>query len=676
MNYGTADENRGDGDGKGRYCHRGSSFHSRECTTAIATHSGSCLHCADRSSPPLVSVIMNVRNGGASLRQALDSVMAQTFKDWELIIWNDCSTDDSARIVAEFPQERIRHFVTSENASLGRARNQAIREAQGEWLAFLDQDDIWLPDKLSRQMALAGDDARVGLIYGRTVMFSRRGRERDFDHRHEFQPLPEGDIFERLFIDSCFISMSSAVVRRAAVQDIGEIPEFIRVIPDYYLFLATARRWKARAVQEVVCRYRLHSASMSADCGVRMQEEALLLVESWAHCLQPRLAARRRTVHSTVLAFEQMRRARTAGRGLVRLLSHGSLRFLLSRPFARLFRVIRRRVRRPYWVQSHRPLAAASETAYPKTLSVIVVNWNVCDLLRDCLRSLCEQMRLPRDAWELIVVDNASTDGSAEMLQQQFPDATLLFNRENVGFGKANNQALRICRGRYVLLLNPDTVVLDQAVDKMLTLMHERGDIAALGCRLIGGDGHFQRWTGGSLPTLGNIACHFLFLYKVLPAPILPPPLYLESDPTHDLEVEWVSGTCMLLRHEAIGEQVFDERFFMYGEDLDLCDRLTRAGWKVVYTPRAHIVHYDGRSLERQSPDVQFTKLRSLREVFAGRHRRSSVMLYDLVVVAGFVMRSVGFGLADLAKPGRGYEKRAAKSRLRLGEAVRALIRR
>jgi GT2 family glycosyltransferase len=625
---------------------------------------------------PRVSIIVNVHNGSTTLRQALDSVLTQTFKDWELLIWNDSSTDDSVRIIEEYPPDRIRYFTSPEKGSLGRARNLAIREARGEWIAFLDQDDIWLPDKLSRQMALGDDGPDVGLVYGRTVMFTPGGSERDFDHRHEFQPLPEGDIFERLFIDSCFIAMSSAVLRRSAIEEIGEIPEFVRVIPDYYLFLGVARNHKARAVQDVVCRYRVHPGSMSLVTGAAIQQEALLLVDAWAHRLEPPLAARRRTVHSTVLAFEEMQRIRTLGRGIMRLITRGSVPFLLSRPFARAFRAMRRRVRRPYWTTLRSERSAVPGTDYPITLSVIVVNWNVRDLLRECLISLRKQMCLPQSAWELIVVDNASTDGSDEMLRHQFPEATLLLNRENVGFGRANNQAFHICRGRYLLLLNPDTVVLDHAVDEMVALMQERGDVAALGCRLIGGDGLFQRWTGGSLPTMGNVACHFLLLYKTLPAAILPPPLYLENDPAHDLEVEWVSGTCMLLRREAIGEQIFDERFFMYGEDLELCDRLTRAGWKVVYTPRAQILHYDGRSLERQSPEVQFTKLRSLREVFAGRNRSSFVILYDVVVAMGFVMRSVGFALANFAKPGRGYEKHAAKSRLWLGEAVRALVRR
>src|ERR1035438_9559466 len=154
---------------------------------------------------PSVSIIINVRNGASTLREALESVLRQTFDDWELIVWDDCSTDESAQIVAELKDHRIRYFLSPQETSLGKARSDAIRHATGAWLAFLDQDDIWLPHKLKKQMALADDT--IGLIYGRTVRFYPSGLERDYDQAHEFTLLPEGDIFKQLFTDSCFIAM-------------------------------------------------------------------------------------------------------------------------------------------------------------------------------------------------------------------------------------------------------------------------------------------------------------------------------------------------------------------------------------------------------------------------------------------------------------------------------------
>jgi glycosyltransferase involved in cell wall biosynthesis len=298
---------------------------------------------------PRVSIIMNVRNGAAYLRESLDSVLAQTYSDWELIIWDDRSTDESANIVAEYRDERICYILSPEDTPLGPARDRAIRQAKGEWLAFLDQDDIWLPNKLEKQMALADDEPKPGLIYGRTIVFGGQQRERDFDHRHEFQLLPEGAIFRRLFIDSCFISMSSAVLLRSAVEELGGIPDSIRVIPDYYLFTAVARRYPAVAVQEVVCRYRLHPGSLTNSNASRVQEEIVNLIEMWAPHLDPALVAHRLRVHHTVWAFAEMQHLATFARGVFRLLTRGSVSYFLSRPFARAFRATRRRVQRPCW---------------------------------------------------------------------------------------------------------------------------------------------------------------------------------------------------------------------------------------------------------------------------------------------------------------------------------------
>ncbi len=199
------------------------------------------------------------------------------------------------RLSASIDDRRIRYYLSPDETPLGKARDSAIRQASGEWLAFIDQDDIWLPRKLEKQMALAGPS--VGIIYGRAVLFdSSRGNLRDYDYAHEFQALPEGDIFTELFRHACFIAMSSAVLRRTAVEEIGGIPESIEITPDYFLYVALARRYQARAVQDVVCRYRLHSGSMlgSQRHRLRLQSEPLSVVNQWAGEIEPRVGAYRR----------------------------------------------------------------------------------------------------------------------------------------------------------------------------------------------------------------------------------------------------------------------------------------------------------------------------------------------------------------------------------------------
>jgi glycosyltransferase involved in cell wall biosynthesis len=296
---------------------------------------------------PLVTAIINVRNGADTLREAIESVIAQTFRDWELIVWDDRSTDSSASVVSGFKDPRIRYVLAPEDVPLGKARNDAIRAATGEWIAFLDQDDIWLPHKLAKQISLAEEG--VGLIYGRTVRFYVDGWQRDYDHAHEYKLLPEDDIFKFLFTKSCFIAMSSAMFRRSAVESIGGVPETIRIIPDYYLYVAVARRYRVRAVQEVVARYRMHSDSMSHTLALEMHREVFWLIAKWAAELDAETVALCYRRHHTAIALEEMRAGATFPAGLKRLLTRGSVASQAARPFFFVFHVLRRSLWPPYW---------------------------------------------------------------------------------------------------------------------------------------------------------------------------------------------------------------------------------------------------------------------------------------------------------------------------------------
>ena len=139
-------------------------------------------------------------------------------------------------------------------------------------------------------------------------------------------------------------------------------------------------------------------------------------------------------------------------------------------------------------------------------LSVIIVSWNVRDLLLNCLRSLREQMQLSPSEWEVIIVDNGSSDGTVEAVRQLEPGAQVIANPDNPGFGRANNQAYRLARGKIVLLLNPDTVIRERAVDRLLAKLEEYPRAGIIGCRLLNPDLTFQRWTGGRLPRHRQVA--------------------------------------------------------------------------------------------------------------------------------------------------------------------------
>jgi N-acetylglucosaminyl-diphospho-decaprenol L-rhamnosyltransferase len=645
---------------------------------------------------PRVSIVLNVRNGDAFLRETMDRVLAQSFTDWELIAWDDRSTDQSAAIIRSYRDPRIRYFLSPGDTPLGRARESAIRQARGKWLAFVDQDDLWLPDKLERQIAEIDCDGGkdLGIVYGRTVAFTSQGKERDFDIVHEFAALPEGNILVELFRGSCFIAISSAMLLRAAVEEVGGIPDQFQVSCDYFLFTEIASRYRARAVQEVVCRYRLHQSSLSHTGRSKAHQEAMLVVDRWAKVIGPRMAAWRYRVHSNVLAFDEIGQWRTLIPGMCRLALHGSILRLVTRPMARSYRAFRRKFLPPPWIVRYRDKfrvsqgmesnilprlpAPAARTAEPAmttlTLSVIIVNWKVCGLLRECLSTLYRETRLEPSLWETIVVDNASDDGTPEMIRCEFPAVVLQANDANVGFAKANNQAFGCCRGEYILLLNPDTIVLPGSVDRMIAIISGSPDVAALGCRLLNTDGSLQRFTGGNPPGILNVACFYLFANRLLPGRLLPPPLFLENEPADDAAVGWVSGACMLLRRKAFHDTIFDERFFMYGEDLHLCQRLGAAGWKVVYTPNVEIVHHGGCSLGLQSPALRARNLLGLREVYLNHSGFSSAWLFDLTMSMAFLIRSIAFEIASRARPGGGFGGRASASRHLLGEAVRLLL--
>ena len=242
-------------------------------------------------------------------------------------------------------------------------------------------------------------------------------------------------------------------------------------------------------------------------------------------------------------------------------------------------------------------------------LSVIIVNWNTKALLQNCLRSLlAAEGYIP----ETIVVDNASTDGSSEMVVREFSQVKLIRNSANVGFSTASNQGIRASTRRYVLLLNSDTIVPEGAPEKLTRFIDDHPEAGACGPRLVRPDGTPQPYAFGGDPTLGYLLARGLnrqLLHR-----------YLHDWATDTVqEVDWVSGACLMMRREAIDQVgLLDENIFMYFEDNDWCLRIRQAGWKVYYNPKVEIVHLGGQSLA-QNPEAQRAYYRSL-DYFYRKH--------------------------------------------------------
>lgn len=279
------------------------------------------------------SVVMNVYNGAPYLHEAIGSVLAQKFTDWELILWDDCSTDNSAAICQEYQDPRVRVLTQERNGGLGHARNGAVAAARGEWVAFLDQDDIWTPDKLRRQNALIEADrtGRLALVYGRTMRFNAAGLETPFDPWFAPGKLPEGEIFSLLLAKPSFIALSSAAFRTDVLRALGPVPARIRFCTDYYLSLMVSRRHTTACVQTACCRYRVHEASMTHVFRRPIHEEILSIVEQAAQPAHQRIVRRRRQVHETWIGLEQFRAGHRRA-GLARILRSGSVAYLALRP--------------------------------------------------------------------------------------------------------------------------------------------------------------------------------------------------------------------------------------------------------------------------------------------------------------------------------------------------------
>jgi GT2 family glycosyltransferase len=190
---------------------------------------------------------------------------------------------------------------------------------------------------------------------------------------------------------------------------------------------------------------------------------------------------------------------------------------------------------------------------------------------------------------------------------------------------------------------------------------------------LLNSDGSLQRWTGGAFPTLRNVAAHYLFLGRFLPAAVCPASLYLEGEASAVVDVDWVSGACLLLRRSAVGDFIFDPGFFMYGEDMELCQRLRNAGGRVVYTPFSSVVHHQGASMKQQTGTVLLSSIKGPRRFFSLTRPRAAVLVFDVLTVAGFFLRWVAFACAARLRSSGAYRQRSVSSRAYMRLAVRVM---
>ena len=276
-------------------------------------------------------------------------------------------------------------------------------------------------------------------------------------------------------------------------------------------------------------------------------------------------------------------------------------------------------------------------------LSIIIVNWNTRDLLDACLRSVLEEAAAAKLAVEIFVVDNASTDRSTEMVRRHYPNVVLIENSHNPGFAVANNQALVSAKGRYSLLLNPDTVVLADGLGALVRFMDEHPEAGAAGARLLNANGTLQRSCSPE-PTLRRELWRLFHLDDFKPQGVYAM-RHWSVDKPHPVDV--VQGAALIVR-AAVLEQVglLDGGYFMYSEEVDWCTRIRRAGWRIYWVPAARIIHYGGQSA-RQIADAMFLQLyRGKVQYFHKHWGKTTTGAYKVVLGCATVVR---IALAPLA---------------------------
>ncbi|HEY8402247.1 MAG TPA: glycosyltransferase [Cytophagaceae bacterium] len=294
-----------------------------------------------------------------------------------------------------------------------------------------------------------------------------------------------------------------------------------------------------------------------------------------------------------------------------------------------------------------------------KKLSIIIVNYNVCHFLEQTLISVmkaCKDLDV-----EVMVVDNNSVDGSVEMVRTKFPEVILIENKNNLGFSKANNQAIRISKGEYILLLNPDTIVEEETFKKCCRFMDEHPDAGGLGVKMVDGKGDFLPESKRGLPS------PWVAFYKIFGLAALFPKSrkfgryhlgFLDKDQTHKVEI--LSGAFMFLRRKALDKVgLLDEDFFMYGEDIDLSYRILKGGYNNYYFPETRIIHYKGESTKKTSINYVFIFYKAM-IIFAQKHFSSknagifsfliniAIYIRAAMAIANRFIKALFFPVADI----------------------------
>ncbi len=588
-----------------------------------------------------LSIIIPTFRRPPILRAAIESCQRQTYAGAaEIVVVDNCPVASARDVAARLGQgARIPlRYVHEARPGVSFARNAGVKAAAGHYVAFLDDDEVAAPEwaeALLRHTS-AGAQAVFGPVVpsfemlgdcpeAATRLFTRRLRARDGeDVTHLRAYLGTGNsLFDKA---ACFPELDPFATDLSALG--GEDTEFLAALVGRGIRLT----WAAGAVvTEHVPADRVTLDSLASRHFRNGQIRSLVCFRKGG------------LAQLEGFAWMGIGLSQAAGFGLA------SLALAPFRPqLARYYRLKAHggagkvAWMRPFWKVSYGHAMARGEseiaTAIPSDgpdplVSIIVVSYRTREMTLECLRSVKRETR--RASYELLVVDNASNDGSAEAIAKEFPDIRLMALGSNVGFAQGNNIAAREAKGKYLLLLNPDTVVLDGAIDRLVAFAHARADAGIWGGRTLYGDGSLNPTSCWHRMTLWNVFCRTAGMAALFPrSEFFNSEAYGGWDRSTEREVDVVTG-CFLLIGRELWERLggFDPKFFMYGEEADLCLRAAKLGARPAVTPQATIVHYGGAS--EQAETEKTIRLLAAKAELIKRHwpppsRRIGLFLFSL----------------------------------------------
>jgi GT2 family glycosyltransferase len=292
--------------------------------------------------------------------------------------------------------------------------------------------------------------------------------------------------------------------------------------------------------------------------------------------------------------------------------------------------------------------ARAASSEVNLTVSFVIVTWNAKECVTECLQSILENCRVPA---EIIVVDNASHDGTPEWVREHFPECHLVETGANLGFAYGINVGITLARGRYLFLVNSDVKILPRCVENLLELMEANPDVALAGPQMRGPDGSIGRSTM-RFPTLWSSMCRALALDSVFPrTQTFAGHLMGDFDHRRSRDVEVLNGWFWVVRRQAL-EQVgaLDEQFFMYGEDMDWCYRFRKAGWRNIFCAESAAVHYGGASSALSPARFYVEKQRANLQYWKKHHGRFAAFAYLCTALFYEALRAAGYTVAYLSR--------------------------